>query len=867
MLIRWLIRLLLIFGLIPTVSARMAADRPSQKTYHGPKSLAAPAHQLAMHRIGKISLAVANNGTFGREYHPGPSIDWLTGEEIGFSCEYPKGSRVNYLFGGAFWIGAVMGRDTLVSVGADGWQILYEMFPDQAPFGQMVHRSIKDPSSKDFEGAISEEDFIAVYTDTFTEGIQNDYFGQAHRPLNIEVTQASYAWSYEYAEDFVLFDYQIQNMGTQTLRDVYMGIYVDCMICFDCFGFLPGFNDDHSGFLHTYPNQYGSCIFEDTVNIAWQADDDGDLDVVYADGRIHPTDGVVAMRIVRTPAEELDVSFNWWIGNGNASLDFGPREKGGVGRLDEEFRDFGTGGLGTPEGDVNKYYVMRNREFDYDQVFTASIQTNDTLWLFPNPELATDFADGFDTRYLLSFGPFDIRPGQTLPVSFAYLAGENLHVDEGNRENLPDRPDRYIQNLDFSDLARNAMWASWIYDNPGVDTDGDGFAGKIRICCEDSTMVLDTVNLDPLGIDTSWTLAVCDTFFFEGDGVPDFRGAAPPPAPEFWVDTRPGELTVHFNGFRSETTKDAFSHELDFEGYRVYMGRDNRASSYQVIASYDIEDYNKYFFDRSVRPYPEYRLMGTPFSIEELRCLYGASCEDSTFDPSDYTRSRPYVHPRFEDSVFYFEAQDFNVSRLGLDTPIRKLYPDQPYPSRLNPDSVQPGELTSAGRLKYFEYLFEIENLLPTVSYWINVTAFDYGSPQSGLPSLETSVTDGAQEVYAQSSSEDIQSGDLRVYVYPNPYRLDGDYRARGFEGRAESDLPHDRTRAIHFANVPSVCTIRIFTLDGDLVREIRHNDGTTHAEWNMITRNTQMVVSGLYYWTVESSDGEVQMGKLAIIM
>jgi hypothetical protein len=37
--------------------------------------------------------------------------------------------------------------------------------------------------------------------------------------------------------------------------------------------------------------------------------------------------------------------------------------------------------------------------------------------------------------------------------------------------------------------------------------------------------------------------------------------------------------------------------------------------------------------------------------------------------------------------------------------------------------------------------------------------------------------------------------------------------------------------------------------------------------EWDLITRNTQMIVSGLYYWTVEMPDGRVQMGKLVILM
>lgn len=36
---------------------------------------------------------------------------------------------------------------------------------------------------------------------------------------------------------------------------------------------------------------------------------------------------------------------------------------------------------------------------------------------------------------------------------------------------------------------------------------------------------------------------------------------------------------------------------------------------------------------------------------------------------------------------------------------------------------------------------------------------------------------------------------------------------------------------------------------------------------WNLLTRNTQMVVSGLYYWSVEDYDGRTQVGNLAIIM
>jgi len=57
----------------------------------------------------------------------------------------------------------------------------------------------------------------------------------------------------------------------------------------------------------------------------------------------------------------------------------------------------------------------------------------------------------------------------------------------------------------------------------------------------------------------------------------------------------------------------------------------------------------------------------------------------------------------------------------------------------------------------------------------------------------------------------------------------------------------------------------------GDLVKEIDHDvpvsDPTyTHDYWDMITRNRQTVVSGLYYWTVEAPSSETQIGKLVVI-
>jgi hypothetical protein len=613
------------------------------------------------------------------------------------------------------------------------------------------------------------------------------------------------------------------------------------------------------------PGEYGGCQFEDTLNIAWIADNDADPEGgAYG---VMSVPGVTATRVVRTPNDSLDISFNWWIANDNSSLDFGPRERPGVGEWQEDFRDFGTGGLGTPSGDRNKYYMLRNREFDYDQALTARINVIDTLWLPPPTENAGTYADGFDTRYLLSFGPFDIDPGERLPISFAYIAGEDFHQNPNDIDFLPDDPASFYASLDFSDLGLNAVWAGRIYDNPGVDTDGDGYAGKVRLCCDDSVAyslnnILDTSTVP------GFSSSDCEIIWSEGDGVPDFRGASPPPAPHFSIYPSVGALRVRIHGQESEAAVDVFTGLADFEGYRVYLGRDDRESSYSLLASYDRDDYDKYVWTGD-----EYRILDIPFTLDSLRCLYGTSCDDELFDPLFYSQDNPYRHPLYPDSMFYFVPHDFNISDSAPgQLALTKAYPEQPYPSSLDPDSADPDELTDEGYFKYFEYDIVIDDLLPTVPYWVNVTAFDFGSPEAGMLPLESSVTVGAQCAFADTPADQVLATSQKVYVYPNPYRIDADYRSLGFEGRSAPDRPNDRVRAINFGNLPPKCVISIYSLDGDLIRQIHHDVPATdptasHDSWDMITRNTQMITTGMYYWTVESDTGEVQIGKLVVIM
>ncbi|UCD63068.1 MAG: hypothetical protein JSW34_09950 [Candidatus Zixiibacteriota bacterium] len=813
-------------------------------------SAARPMVGAAVHTQGQMQLVIRNNGTFGAEWDV--VRDPLTGDYFP-SCIYPKNSNLRYLYVAALWIGAVVGRDTLVSCGTEDMYDTYEFWPEVSPFGDIRYESI-DPAKPHFsEEAYSEQDIICEYTDTITDPLLTDPNSgaeRAHMPLNIRVEQRSMSWTYDYADDFILFDYQIENIGDRSLENVYMGLWLDGCVFHESNQDIEYWTDDIIGFYRTHPAREG-CGYLDTINIAYHADNDGDP----IDGRWNeesPT-SVVGVRVVRTPLDSLEYSFNWWIMNySDPTRDFGPRQRG---TEDDPFRDFGIR-LGSPVGDRNRYYVLRHDEFDYDLLYTAVDHSDSGRGWLPPPEYAEDYATGYDVRYVLSFGPFNMDPGEELPLSLAWVGGENFHHDPHAFESFnPYSPSPFYNQLDFSELATNSRWASWIYDNPGVDTDGDGDSGKFRVCCRDTIVT-----------DTGTVYGSCDTSWYEGDGVPDFCGASPPPAPRIWVEPAVGRLRVRFNGLTSETIKDRFSGISDFEGYRVYIGRDDRIAAYSIVASYDRENYNKYVWDNYRL---EYRLLDVPMYPDELQLLYGDPAGLSDFDPTLFTRDNPYVHPDFPDSIFYFVRQDFNRSVFGETTPITKVYPEQAFPSTLDPALAPPEELTDDGYFKYFEYELVIDGLLPTVPYYVNVTAFDFGSPQIGLSALESSLLNGAQVAYPLASADEIERRDLKVFVYPNPYRADADYQADGFENRDGIESRH-RMRRIHFANLPNVCAIYIYSLDGDLVRQLDHNypEGgpeATHETWNLITRNTQAAESGLYYWVVESDEG-TQIGKLVII-
>lgn len=811
-----------------------------------PKPTADPPNtDYAVHNIGKLALMVTNYGQFGVG-----TESYTCDGEVCPSAEYPINSGLEYLYTGALWIGAIVGRDTLVSTGSDGWVGIQELLPDPAPGGSIISRSNLASRTDYSTDAVSEQDYICTFTDTNTsEPAQDEIENRPHIPLYVAVKQSSYAWSYDYAEDFVLLDYKITNIGIYPLQHVYLALYIDGDVYHR--SQTEGYADDICGFRRTVDMLPGYGFDKDTVNIAWIADNDGDP----TDGSSGPpawvfssTTSVTGTRVVRSPNEDLKYTFNWWISNGNPTLDFGPRL---AGTDDDPFRSFGAH-LGTPTGDKNKYYVMSHPEFDYDQLFCAINHQPDGFLSPPKPSQAIDFADGYDTRYLLSFGPFDVDPGDTLPVTIAYVAGENFHVKPTDFANYFDayNPYEYYNKLDFSDIGNNARWASWVFDNPGYSTNGDSDSGKYNWkCVTDTGLAYYPQDIEP----PEEELPSCSKVYYAGDGIPDFRGAAPPPPPVVTVIPEFGKVTLRWNGQASENTIDVFSGFKDFEGYRVYYSLTDRASDFVLLNSYDLDDYKRYEFDPVLLSWAQ---TSAPLTLDSLRNLWGPD-----FEPLNYPDEQHYFTEPTTGKLVYFARQDWNQSDLTSPTGIRKVYPDA-----IRSDS---SDTTDEGWLRYYEYEYTINNLQPSVPYNFSVTAFDFGSLKVDLGALESSPLTNAVVEYPLPSANQVEEDAMQVIVYPNPYRIDAGYAAAGYENRDRTKSV-ERTRKINFANLPNKCTIRIYSIDGDLIKEIDHNyaegdAGAQHETWDVISRNTQSVVTGIYIWQVESEMGE-QLGKLVII-
>ena len=357
-----------------------------------------------------------------------------------FNASYPAGSSSEYLYAAGLWVGGIKGNDTLVSHAFDYVAPIPELLPGSCPDGAIR-----------FQSDIADIEYIYSATDTALafDTLYRCYFGDCRDwyPLGISVTAHSYRWVSPPYDNMTIVAYTVKNIDTLPLEQGWVGIYADCDI-----GSRDSITvaDDVSGFIDGAVDGKGSWV---DLNLGYSMDMDGDPGL--SGFTSHSTTGAFGVQVLGLSSPDHRVNFNWWTDSETETLKTAPR------RNEASLRDLG-GSFAIAYGDSNKYYLMSHEELDYNQVEAGFDHPG---WLDQKAS-GTAAAEGGDTRFLISAGPFDLAPGDSVVFSVAYMAADdiirNAYVDLWFLPYSPLSVADYYEVLDFTHLTQTAVLARTI---------------------------------------------------------------------------------------------------------------------------------------------------------------------------------------------------------------------------------------------------------------------------------------------------------------------------------------------------------------------------------------------------------------------
>ncbi len=94
----------------------------------------------------------------------------------------------------------------------------------------------------------------------------------------------------------------------------------------------------------------------------------------------------------------------------------------------------------------------------------------------------------------------------------------------------------------------------------------------------------------------------------------------------------------------------------------------------------------------------------------------------------------------------------------------------------------------------------------------------------------------------------------LKIRVVPNP-----------FLAQAAWDISATE-KHVQFINLPAKCTIRIFTISGNLVNVVQHTNDSGTENYNLRNRFNELIASGIYYYVVTEPGGAKETGRFMVV-
>ena len=112
----------------------------------------------------------------------------------------------------------------------------------------------------------------------------------------------------------------------------------------------------------------------------------------------------------------------------------------------------------------------------------------------------------------------------------------------------------------------------------------------------------------------------------------------------------------------------------------------------------------------------------------------------------------------------------------------------------------------------------------------------------------------------AQFKNEIAKEGLDNIYVVPNPYvgYSISENPGRTFTKRGDREL--------QFRNLPQRCTVRIYTITGELVDMIEKDDLTSMASWDLLSSEGMRIAYGVYIYHVDIPGVGEKIGRFGVI-
>jgi hypothetical protein len=332
--------------------------------------------------------------------------------------------------------------------------------------------------------------------------------------------------------------------------------------------------------------------------------------------------------------------------------------------------------------------------------------------------------------------------------------------------------------------------------------------------------------------------------FLGPDGLPntddDWQVVAPPASPRLIAVRGDNTVTLRWNpnyaaGKNTETDPDPRSGIVDFDGYIVWRSDVGFDSGWEAVLWIDKQT------THSLRNFPWGWRTGKGLSkYNRLRERIPEGPPSGTAKPWQ-TSNDPDL--RNTPAVAYVNMKNSfpSPTRQGPPVRFRKVGSYYEFVDGVDGGGTVTGSLGNGTR------------------YYYAVIGYDFGrfDPSGGdLP------TQGGKNINALSviPLPTAASALDRVQVVPNPYVGSADWEEWTGSGA--------RLDRLYFMNLPAKCTIRIYTIAGDLVRTLEHHDVAYGAEaWDMTGEAGVLVASGIYVYHIDAPEYGEKIGKFAVLI